>query len=149
MKRALGSGLVGALGVTAANQVAKRYLPEAPRLDILGLRLVAAAFQRAGLRPPRGLPIRILALLGDLFSNSLFFGLVGWGKPRTALLRGAALGLAMGVGAVTLPEPLGVGKSASARTHRTATQTVLWYVLGGLLAAVAYLLTHRDAGDRR
>lgn len=144
MKRALGSGLAGAIGVTVLNQVAKRFLPAAPRLDLLGLRLASAGFRKAGLKPPHGWPIGLVALLGDLFSNSLFFGLVGAGGPRMALLRGGALGLAMGVGAVALPEPLGVGKGPSAGTSRTAAQTIAWYVLGGLLAASTYLLSHRN-----
>ncbi len=148
MKRALGSGLVGALGVTAFNQIGKRYLPEAPRLDVLGLRLAAAAFRKAGRRPPGGWTIRMLALVGDLVSNSLFFGLVGLGGRRAAVLRGGALGLAMGIEAVTLPEPLGVGGAPSARTRRTAAQTILWYVAGGMLAAFTYAWTHRDRHRR-
>ena len=144
MKHAPGSGLVGAIGVTAINQIAKRILPEAPRLDLLGLRLVAAGFQLVGAKPPHGLPLRIVALLGDLFSNSLFFGLVGLGRRRTAPLRGAALGLVMGAGATILPEPLGLGGSPTARTRTTAGRTVLWYLLGGLLAGATYALTHPD-----
>jgi hypothetical protein len=51
--------------------------------------------------------------------------------------------LAVGIGAVTLPEPLGVGKKPSAQTDRTAAQTIAWYVAGGLLAALTYQLTGR------
>ena len=105
MKRTLGlgSGLVGAASVTFLNHLAKRYLPEAPQLDILGLRLATVAFNKAGIEQPRGFPAKIISLIGALVSNSIFYGLVGLGRPRTAWLRGGALGLAMGIGAVTLP----------------------------------------------
>ena len=62
--------------MTLLNQLAKRYLPEAPRLDVLGLRLATAAFHKAGIEP-RGFSVKIVALIGDLVSNSIFYGLVG------------------------------------------------------------------------
>jgi hypothetical protein len=84
----LGSGLVGAASVTLINHLAKRYPPQAPRIDILGLQLARMAFNKARIDPPRGLPLKIVALIGGLVSNSIFYGLVGLGKPRTAWLRG-------------------------------------------------------------
>jgi len=66
------------------------------------MQLATVAFNKIGIGPPRGLPLKILALVGSLASNSIFYGLVGLGRPRTAWLRGAALGLAMGVGALAL-----------------------------------------------
>jgi hypothetical protein len=147
VKRALGigSGLVGAASVTFLNHLAKRYLPAAPRLDILGLRLATVAFNKAGIEPPRGFPLKIIALIGALISNSIFYGLVGLGKPRTAWLRGGALGLAMGIGAVTLPGTLGVGDDTTARTPMAKAGTIAWYVLGGLLAALAFAVSHANS----
>ena len=145
MKRTLGlgSGLVGAASVTLLNHLAKRYLPQAPRLDILGLQLARVAFNKARIDPPRGLPLKIVALVGDLVSNSIFYGLVGLGKPKTAWLRGGALGLAMGVGAVTLPPALGASNDTTARTPVMKAKTISWYVVGGLLAALTFAASHR------
>ena len=128
MKRTLGlgSGLVGAASVTLLNHLAKRYLPQAPRLDILGLQLARVAFNKARIDPPRGLPLKIVALLGGLVSNSIFYGLVGLGKPRNAWLRGGALGLLMGIGAVTLPATLGASNDTTARTPITKAGTLAW-----------------------
>lgn len=151
MKRALGieSGLVGAASVTFLNHLAKRYLPAAPRLEILGLRLATVAFNKAGIEPPRGFPLKIMALIGALISNSIFYGL-GLGKPKTAWLRGGALGLAMGIGAVTLPRTLGVGDDTTARTPMAKAGTIAWYVLGGLLAALAFAVSHANSeGGKR
>ena len=149
MKRSLGlgSGLAGAASVALLNHVAKRYLPEAPRLDILGLQLARAAFNKAGIEPPRGFPVKIVALIGSLVSNSIFYGLVGLGKPRTAWLRGGALGLAMGIGAVALPEALSASKHTTARTPTMNARTIAWYVLGGLLAALAFAASHSNAEE--
>jgi hypothetical protein len=137
------SGLLGAIATTVLNETFRRFMPYAPRLDILGLRLASAGFQLAGMNPPRGLVVRAIALVGDLVSNSLFFGLIGLGRPRHPLVRGSVLGLAMGIGAVALPEPLGFGKDTTARTKKTAAQTILFYVAGGVLAALAFQFSQR------
>jgi hypothetical protein len=134
----LGSGLVGATSVAILNYAASRFLPAAPRLDILGLQLVTAAFKRLGIRPPTGLPAQALALLGSLASNSMFYGLVGLGGPKTAWLRGGALGLAMGLGVLALPPAFGIGKRETSRTPTTKAGTLIWYILGGILAALTF-----------
>jgi len=120
VKRSLsvGSGLVGATSVAVLNHLAGRYMPGAPRLDIPGLQLVTAAFDRMGIHPPRGVTMKIVAPIESLVSNSIFYGLVSLGKPGTAWPRGGVLGLAMGVGAVTLPAALGVGERETDRTPR-------------------------------
>src|SRR6476620_8654462 len=87
----IGSGLVGATSVAALNYLAARFLPSAPRLDVLGLQLTTAAFKKLGIQPPSGLPAKALALLGSLASNSMFYGLVG-SEDSLASWRGARLG---------------------------------------------------------
>ena len=138
MKKSLGSGFLGALAVTAANQVGKRVMPGAPRLDLLGMRLASQAMRKAQLKPLHGLSLYAVSFIGELISNSLFYALVGLGSTRSAWLRGALLGLSAGLGAVALPEPLGIGKSPTARTRRMRIATVAWYMLGGLIAALMY-----------
>jgi hypothetical protein len=138
MKKSLGSGFLGALAVTAANQVGKRVMPGAPRLDVLGMRLTSQAMRKAQLKPLQGLSLYAVSFIGELISNSLFYALVGLGSARSAWLRGALLGLSAGLGAVALPKPLGIGKSPTARTRRMRIATVAWYMLGGLIAALMY-----------
>lgn len=140
----LGSGLVGATSVAILNYAASRFLPAAPRLDILGLQLVTAAFKRLGIKPPSGLPAQALALVGSLASNSMFYGLVGLGRPKTAWFRGGALGLAMGLGVLALPPALGIGKRETSRTPTTKAGTLIWYILGGILAALTFAASQED-----
>ena len=144
----IGSGLVGAASVAAINYLGARFLPAAPRLDILGLQLVAAAFKKLRMQPPTGLPAKALALLGSLASNSMFYGLVGLGGPKTAWLRGGALGLAMGLGVLALPPALGIGKGETSRTPTTKAGTLIWYVLGGILAALTFRASHENKRRR-
>jgi hypothetical protein len=140
----LGSGLVGAASVAVLNYLAGRLLPSAPRLDILGLQLATTAFNKLGIRPPTGLPAKAVALLGSLASNSIFYGLVGLGRPNTAWIRGGALGLAMGLGVLMLPAAFGVGKRETGRTPTAKAGALVWYILGGILAALTFAVSHES-----
>ncbi|HEX8131100.1 MAG TPA: hypothetical protein VF527_18520 [Pyrinomonadaceae bacterium] len=147
--QAAASGLVGACALTLIHESARRALPGAPRLDVLGMRAIAKSMRGVGQEPPPVDELHALALVGDVVSNSLYYSLVGVGRPEGALLRGTLLGLAAGVGAVLLPEPLGLGNAPSARTTETKALTIGWYLAGGVAAALAYRLLARQAGESR
>lgn len=136
--RALGSGLAGACALTLIHEAARRVLPDAPRMDILGMRAMARSYRAVGAPTPDPDELFNRTLVGDIAGNALYYSLVGAGGRDGAWLRGAALGLAAGVGAVALPGPLGLGDDASARTPATQAMTVAWYALGGLAAAATY-----------
>ena len=144
MLKALGSGLVGACALTLIHETARRFIDDAPRMDVLGMRALSKAARAADLDPP--VPLHEAALVGDLVSNSLYYSLVGAGSRREALRNGALLGLAAGVGAVYLPERLGLGRQPTEDSPQTQLMTVAWYLLGGLAAGAAYraLASHED-----
>ncbi|HVG29598.1 MAG TPA: hypothetical protein VM864_07855 [Pyrinomonadaceae bacterium] len=144
--RSLSSGLVGAVALTAIHETARRALPgEAPRMDVIGMRAIARSLRALDQEPP--VPLHELTLAGDLAANTLYYSLVGVGARRNALLRGALLGAAAGVGAVLLPEPLGLGDQPS-QSGSTKAMTVAWYVAGGLAAAAAFNLMGDAPGAR-
>ena len=136
MLKALGSGLVGACALTLIHETARRFLDDAPRMDVLGMRALAKAAHVVDVSPP--VPLHEAALVGDLVSNSLYYSLVGAGRPRDAVRNGALLGLAAGLAAVFLPERLGLGRQPTEDTPETQLMTVAWYTLGGLAAGAAY-----------
>jgi hypothetical protein len=76
-----------------------------------------------------------MSVAGDLISNSLYYGLAGGGSKQSNLVKGALLGLGAGLGAVALPKPMGLDETPTNFTPRTQVMTVLYYVLGGLVAA--------------
>jgi hypothetical protein len=130
---AFASGVTGALTLTLIHEAARRYLADAPRMDVLGMRVIAKGMSQLTEQPPAEKDLFKYSLVGDIISNSLYFSLIGTG--RRAWWRGATLGLAAGVGGVLLPGPLGLGAEPSGRTPQTKAMTVAWYVLGGLAAA--------------
>ncbi|KAA9331505.1 hypothetical protein F0P96_14795 [Hymenobacter busanensis] len=131
--QALVSGLSGAVALTLVHQAARKLTPDAPRMDILGMRGLRKLLAAADAPAPDQQTLYNATMAGDLFSNGLYYSLVGSGKD--AWWRGAVLGVAAGVGGVVLPGPLGLGDGPSNRTPQTQLMTVAWYTLGGLVAA--------------
>jgi hypothetical protein len=143
---ALGSGLAGALALTAVHETARQQISTAPRMDMLGMQAVENGFRSVQAQPPQGTALYELAMVGDIVSNSLYYSMVAAGKPEGALLRGAMLGLTAGLGAVVLPKPMGLQPQLN-RTNATHAMTIGWYLLGGLAAGAAYQMLSR--GQRR
>jgi hypothetical protein len=135
---AVAGGSAGAAALTLIHKTARRTVPTAPRMDVLGERAIAAGIRAAGAEPPPEPRLHDLALVGDLASNTAYYALVGVGGPEVAVGRGVAIGLLAGLGAVLLPGPLGLGTGPSRRTPQTAAMTVAWYTFGGLVAGAVY-----------
>ncbi|AYA38239.1 hypothetical protein D3Y59_15045 [Hymenobacter oligotrophus] len=130
---ALISGLSGSVVLTLVHQAARQATPDAPRMDILGMRGLRKILSAADAPQPDHKTAYNITMAGDLLVNGLYYSLVGTGSD--AWLRGAALGVAAGVGGVLLPGPMGLGNGPSNRTPQTQLMTVAWYTLGGLAAA--------------
>jgi hypothetical protein len=135
--RSLASGAIGALAVTALNEVARRRIPHAPRMEVIGMRALSAAVRALGGRPPRGRALFRETLGADLLSNTIYYGLVGAGSRQRRLSRGILLGAAAGLGAVLIPPLLGLGRPPGNRRPATPLMTIAWYTAGGVAAALA------------
>ena len=133
VSKALVSGLAGAVALTIAHETLRRLVPEAPRMDVLGMRAISKTLKKAGAQPPAGSTLRAWAMAADVVSNSIYYSLAGSGKD--AWLRGSLLGAAAGAGAVLLPGPMGLGADPSNRTNSTRAMTVGLYLMGGMVAA--------------
>ncbi|WP_234734255.1 hypothetical protein [Tellurirhabdus bombi] len=147
MLKAIASGFAGACALTLLHETARRFIPEAPRADILGMRAIAKGLRAADQEPPADPELHTLALGGDILSNSIYYSLIGVSQGKGVPVLGAALGALAGVGAVTLPGPMGLGTAPSSRTPATAAMTVGWYLFGGLVAAAAYEFLDKQLED--
>ena len=142
--RAIGSGIAGACTLTLLHEGVRRVAPNAPRMDILGMRAIAGVMRKLGHEPPEDKPLHDITLAGDLVANSLYYSVVGTQRGQAAWAVGALSGLAAGLGALLLPGPMGLGSGPSQRTQGTKVMTVAWYVIGGLAAAAAANLMNGD-----
>ena len=126
--KALVSGFVGACAVTLINETARQFIKDAPRLDVLGKRAIALPMMKANLNPPPNSRLYWITMGSDIAANSLYYSLVGLGEEKNAFRNGMLLGMAAGIGAVALSEPLGLGEEPVNRTRETELMTVAWYL---------------------
>lgn len=132
------AGLAGALAVTVIHETARHVVPHAPRVDVLGKRAIRRSAKAVGLQPPAEPSLYVLALAADLLSNGAIYAFVAAGARRTLHLRGLLLGLLAGGMAVFLPRPLHLGRQPNQKTPVTQGLTMLWYTIGGVVAAMVY-----------
>lgn len=131
------AGAVGAVTTTLLHELSRWLLPDAPRVDLLGMQALARGLHAAGLAAPGGRTLYALTLAGDLVSNTAYFSLVGASPRARAPLAGLALGVAAGLGAVYLPPVLGLNAQLTTRTRTTGLLTVALYTVGGLAAGLS------------
>ena len=130
-------GLAGACALTLLNEGAKKLDKDAPKMDLLGMNAVARLMKGNSLATQAADTLFPIALAGDLVSNSLYYSMAEGGDKKNTMIRGALLGIAAGLGAVLLPERLGLDERPTGRTTKTKLLTISWYLIGGLVAAAA------------
>lgn len=131
---AVAAGVVGAMALTLVHEVARTQLREAPRIDRVGKRGMRRLAAALGLRSA-GRSLYGETLAAEMVSNGLYYGALFAGRPRRPVLRGALGGLVAGLGALLLPEKLGLGRPVPHGGSAGKVMAVLWYVAGGLAAA--------------
>jgi hypothetical protein len=76
-----------------------------------------------------------LAVGGELFCDTAYYGLAGMGSKKGVWVRGVLLGLVAGITAVVLPKPLGLPEGSRDKNLATQLMTIGLYLIGGIVAA--------------
>ena len=132
---AIEGGITGAATLTILHELVRKFVPDAPRMDELGIQALTKIFKKLHLEVPDKDQMYLIATGSELATNGLYYAIAGAGSKDNVWLRGALLGGLAGVSAVALPEALGLDESASSRTLKTKVMTFAWYLLGGIVAA--------------
>ncbi|WP_294818776.1 hypothetical protein [uncultured Flavobacterium sp.] len=129
------AGLGGAIALNVLHESLKKKDSEMPRVDLLGEEALQKTLSHfdAEIHDERKLYTATLA--GDILSNTMYYGMIGNGDRDYLFTRAIAYGLAAGVGAVTLPKPLGLDDEPVARSNKTKALTVGYYLAGALVTA--------------
>lgn len=140
---ALVGGLAGATTVTLLHESIRKVVPQAPRMDRLGMQAISKGLKKAGKKVPKDDALFTVAMAGDLLSNAIYYSAAGIGSEKNLWVRGGLLGLAAGLGAVLLPSPLGLNEKYSNRTTPTKLMTVGLYVTGALVTTAVIKLLNK------
>src|ERR671913_576977 len=114
---ALVSGFAGAVVLTVLHQVLRKNVKDAPKMDLLGEQALQKIIAATGHQVPSKQSLFGVTMAGDLAANAGYYALVG-AMPFNPVLTGATLGLVAGVGAVVLPDPMGLNAQYSNETSR-------------------------------
>ncbi|MFT4033436.1 MAG: hypothetical protein QM669_13520 [Siphonobacter sp.] len=135
---ATASGLVGACTLTILHETARHNVSNAPRIDIFRKRALAKLLPNG--MTHSGENLEKDSFVGTILSNATYYGMISVDKPKHGLRNGAILGLVAGLGAVLLPESLGLDKATGSRTTATTLMTIGRYLAGGVAAGLTYQL---------
>ena len=133
----VGSGLVGAVAVTALHEATRRVAAHPPRMDILGRRAIKKSLDAAGQDTKPRAELQRWALVGDIVSNTIYYASIARGSGRARWGRALVLGTAAGVGAMVLPPFIGLGRAPNSQYTSTHLMTLALYLSGALASAAA------------
>ena len=145
--KSLISGLLGAAAVTVLNGVVRRFYSKAPHLEKLGMEAAEKALDAAGLNKPSKRELYWGTMAVDIVSNALYYSIISLASKHKQgrWMLGAGIGLAAGLSAVMLPEPLELDASTTNKSGKTKALTVAWYLGGALLTTGIVSLLSRKS----
>ena len=131
--------LAGAAGATALNvlhESLKKKSPDMPRVDLLGEDALQKALNYFGGSIGSKANLYKATLAGDVVGNTLYYSLIGTGNQKYLWPKVIFMGLSAGIGAVTLPEPLGLDPEPVAKNNQVKVLTVVYYLLGAVVTGL-------------
>lgn len=134
VKNMLG-GLAGSIILNVVHQLVKKLDKDAPRIDKVGEEAVSKSIKAAGFDPPKNEKLFLTTLTSDVVANAIYYSLIGKGRNENLLLRGLFFGSVAGIGALTLPGPMGLDDRPVNKTSKTKAITVGLYILGAIVTA--------------
>lgn len=136
--KAIVAGFAGALALNILHETVRRFDSNAPRIDLLGEEALSRSLNSLNLESPTGNNLYAATLVGDIISNGIYYSAIGMAGKKNIYLKGAIAGLTAGLGAIKLPEKIGLDDEPVTKTDKTKLLTVAWYVFGGLVTAAVF-----------
>jgi len=136
--KSLLAGFAGAAALNILHESVRQLDPDAPRIDLLGEQALSKSMANLNLDSPEGNNLYLATLAGDIISNTLYYSAIGLGDRKNIYVKGAVAGITAGLGAINIPDQVGLDDSPVTKTNKTKILTVAWYVIGGLVTAAVF-----------
>ncbi|WP_113661381.1 hypothetical protein [Pedobacter nanyangensis] len=128
------AGLIGAVALNILHEVVRKNVKNAPQINLLGEEVVNKTLSQVGTPVVDADDLHRLTLEADLIANATYYSMIG-SSGKYIWPKAVALGLSAGIGAIQLPEPLGLDATPVTRTTQTKVLTVGYYLFGALVTA--------------
>lgn len=125
------AGMGGAIALSVLHEVIRKNFTNVPHINEVGEEAVEKAIARTPLNITGKDSLYATTLVGDLVSNGLYYA-------TTATKHNLASGLLMGVGAITLPQQIGLNSEPIAGNTKKKAMTIGYYLVGAFVTKCIY-----------
>lgn len=127
------AGLGGAVALNILHESLKYKTDYMPRIDLLGAEALQKSLHFFGTGINDEDTLYNATLAGDIISNTLYYSLIGTGSRKHVWTRAMVYGLSAGIGAITLPEYLGLDPEPVTKSQKTKALTIAYYLAGAIV----------------
>jgi len=128
----LTAGFIGSVALNILHETLRKYNTNVPKINLLGEEALNKTLFRYGTPIMDQDELYRTTLKADLVGNAVYYSLIG-GKSALIWPKAIVFGLSAGLGAINLPEPLGLDPDPVAKTNQMKVLTVGYYLFGALV----------------
>ena len=129
------AGFIGSVALNLLHETLRKNATNVPKINILGQQALNKTLSKYGTPITDPDELHNTTLKADLAANTMYYSLIGgnknWIWPKAILL-----GLSAGIGALKLPEPMGLDPEPVTRTNQTKALTICYYLFGALVTGL-------------
>lgn len=135
--------MAGAAALNILHETLRKKYENVPRVDLVGKEAVQKTLTHFGKPITNDHHLYKVTLAGDLLSNAAYYALIGSGKGTAVWSKSLVIGLAAGIGAVALPEPMGLNPKPVTKSTKVKILTVGYYLFGALVTGAVLKLLQK------
>ncbi|MXS69704.1 hypothetical protein [Chryseobacterium binzhouense] len=131
MLKKLIAGLGGAIALNILHEVIRKNFEDVPHINEIGEEALQKAAEANDIQLSDPDTIYAATLAGDVISNAVYYA-------GTATNHEVLSGIAAGVGAIMLPEKLGLDDTPVAENNKKKLMTIGYYTFGAIVTKLIY-----------
>lgn len=126
------AGLGGAIALSLLHEAVRRNFDNVPEINKVGEEALNKALDKADMKITNQDQLYAATLAGDVIGNGMYYATTATSGFNIAS------GLAMGLGALALPEKMGLDEKPVAENTRKKVMTVAYYLFGAVVTKFIY-----------
>ncbi|SER52241.1 hypothetical protein [Pedobacter rhizosphaerae] len=136
--KALLAGFAGSAALNILHETVRKFDSDAPRIDLLGEEALNRSLNSLNITTPKGQNLYLATLASDFISNGIYYSAIGFAGRKNLYFKAAVSGLTAGLGAISLPDKIGLDDDPVTHCNKTKVLTVAWYLAGSLVTAIVF-----------
>lgn len=126
------AGLGGAIALSLLHEAVRKNFDNVPEINKVGEEALDKALDKADMKITNHDQLYAATLAGDVIGNGMYYATTATSGFNIAS------GLAMGLGALALPEKIGLDEKPVAETTQKKVMTVAYYLFGAIVTKFIY-----------